>query len=50
VIQYDTLCNGKRTPLVPPAETEEGYVIEPYSIMPDNRDIDKIRERIQAET
>lgn len=50
IIKYDTMCNGKRMPSVPDSETAEGYVIPAYSIMPDNRDIDKIQEWIKAET
>jgi len=44
------MCNGKWAPSLPESETAEGYIIPAYSIMPDNRDIDKIQERIKAET
>lgn len=50
IIKYDTMCNGKWAPSLPESETAEGYIIPAYSIMPDNRDIDKIQERIKAET
>jgi len=49
-IKIDTLCDGKRSAAVPPNESADAFVVRPLSIMPDNRDIEKIKEWIQAET
>lgn len=43
-IKVDILCNGKPSELTPPTDIEDAYLIQPESILPDQRDKDDIIE------
>lgn len=44
-IKIDSLCDGKVSSFTPQNDIEKAYLIKPYSIMPNNKDIKKIKQR-----
>ncbi len=42
-IEFDALCNGLAWPYTPLEDLRNGYIIQPYTFMPNNRDLEDIR-------
>lgn len=43
--EFDTLCNGLTSPYTPMENIGNGYIIEPYTFMPNKMDLNEIKAR-----
>jgi penicillin-binding protein 1A len=43
--EFDTMCNGLTSPYTPLEDIRNGYIIQPYSFMPNNMDLAEITNR-----
>lgn len=48
--EFDAMCNGLTSPYTPMEDVRNGYIIQPYSFMPNNMDLDEIKNRWSRST